>query len=72
MLLDIRKYSVGKRLELLRVSRGLLQREVGEHVGVASQTIGSYERDERSPNDKIKVKLAKFFNTDVQTLFYYE
>ncbi|MBR3052869.1 MAG: helix-turn-helix transcriptional regulator [Firmicutes bacterium] len=60
--------SVGEKLIILRGSRS--QREVGEAVGVSTAAIGMYERDQRIPKDSVKKRLADFFGTSVQDLFF--
>ena len=60
--------STGEKLVILRGSRS--QREVGEAVGVSTAAIGMYERDQRIPKDNVKKRLADFFGTSVQDLFF--
>lgn len=59
---------IGDRLKKLRGDRS--RREVAEAVGVKVSTIGMYENGERVPRDKIKIKLADYYKTDVKTLFF--
>jgi DNA-binding XRE family transcriptional regulator len=46
------------------------QKEVAEAVGVSVMAISSYERGDRVPLDNIKIKLADYFGTTVQDIFF--
>lgn len=55
----------------LRKLRGKISRQtVAEAVGVTRSAIAMYEQGERVPKDNIKVKLARFYNTTVEAIFY--
>lgn len=55
----------------LRKLRGKISRQtVAEAIGVTRSAIAMYERGERVPKDNIKVKLARFYNTTVEAIFY--
>jgi transcriptional regulator with XRE-family HTH domain len=59
---------IGERLRALRGERS--QKEVAEAVGVTVMAVSLYESGERIPRDEIKLKLAKYYDTDVNSLFY--
>lgn len=59
---------VGERLLKLRGDH--TQQEVADSIGVTVSAIGMYERGERIPRDEIKIKLAEFYNTSVQAIFF--
>lgn len=55
----------------LRKLRGKTSRQtVATAIGVTRSAIAMYEQGERVPKDDIKVKLAKFYNTTVESIFY--
>lgn len=57
--------------ERLRKARGDIPREVvATACGISLSAISMYENGERVPRDEIKVKLADFYNTTVQALFF--
>lgn len=59
---------IGKKLRELR---GEIPRaEVAEAVGISISALTMYETGQRIPRDQIKVKLAEFYNTTVQELFF--
>ena len=52
-------------------ARGKQSREeVAKAVGVSLSAITMYETGARVPRDEIKVKLADYYETTVQALFY--
>lgn len=65
---SIRAKETGERLRKLRAERG--QAEVAEAIGVSTMAISQYETGKRIPQDKIKVKLARYFGQSVESLFY--
>lgn len=57
--------------ERLVKARGSKKREeVAAAVGVSLSAIAMYENGERIPRDETKIKLAKYYNTTVQKLFF--
>lgn len=57
--------------EKLVSARGEKSREeVANAVGVSLSAISMYENGARIPRDEIKVKLADYFGTSVQALFF--
>lgn len=59
--------------EKLVFARGKRSRdEVAKAVGVSLSAIAMYESGARVPRDEIKVKLADYFGTSVQSLFFDE
>lgn len=58
----------GKRLVALRGKRS--QAEVARDNGIAVSTLAMYENEQRVPRDPIKIKLAEYFGSTVQEIFY--
>lgn len=55
----------------LRKLRGKVSRQVvAAAIGVTRSAIAMYEQGERVPKDEIKVKLARYYNTTVEAIFY--
>ena len=56
-------------LKKLRDEKGLTQEELAEALGVRPGAIGNYEQGQRLPkDDKMWIKIAKFFNVTVDYL----
>lgn len=57
--------------ERLKQARGDIPREtVAQAVGITVSAISMYENGQRIPRDEIKVRLADYYHTTVQALFY--
>lgn len=57
--------------ERLIAARGDIKRtDVCASVGISLSALAMYENGLRIPRDEIKVKLAKFYGTTVEALFY--
>ena len=61
---------IGKRLRAFRGKRS--REQVAQDLGISSSAIGMYECGERIPRDDIKKKLADYYETTVQHLFFEE
>ena len=59
---------IGERLRELRKEKRLKQEDIAAVIGVNKSAISYYETDRYEPSDKIKVELAKFFNTSLDYL----
>ena len=55
----------------LRILRGDLDvKSVSSSIGVSESSWKKYEREERIPRDEVKLKIADFFKTSVQEIFF--
>jgi len=59
---------IGERLGELRKDRGLKQKELADKLGISIHTVSSYERNLSTPDDEMKIRIAKFFNVSVDYL----
>lgn len=48
------------------------QKQVADAIGVAQSTYAMYESGQRIPSDEIKIKLATYYKTTVQKIFFAE
>ncbi len=59
---------IGQRLIKLRENR---QREaVARDLGISLSALAMYERGERVPRDEVKIKIANYYGTTVQEIFF--
>lgn len=63
---------IKSRLNLLRAERGLTQQELADAIGVTRATIIAIEKENYNPSLELSFRLARFFKTDIHTLFYIE
>lgn len=52
----------------LRKDRGISQKELAESLSIGWKTISSYETDNSSPDDELKLEIARFFNVSLDYL----
>lgn len=62
--------TTGMRIKRERTHRLLSQQELAEALDISQVSLSLYERDERTPRDAVKVRMARFFGTTVQDLFF--
>ena len=62
------KKTIGQRMRDLRGSRP--QIEVAQAIGITAMALSSYETDKRVPRDSIKIKLAEYYKTSVESVFF--
>lgn len=60
--------ALGKKLRELRGDKP--QREVAEALGVTNMAISQYENGLRIPADDIKIRMARYYDMSVGSLFY--
>lgn len=58
----------GAKLRLLRGNKTI--ESVAKEIGISRSAIGMYEAEERVPRDAVKIKLAQYYKTTVQELFF--
>lgn len=60
----------GATLKKLRTQKGMSLVDVANVIGISPSAMSMYETGERIPRDEIKIKLADFYKTTVQKLFF--
>lgn len=59
-----------EKLTTLRISRGLRQQDVASFMGVTTSYYGMIEQGMRLPQLQLAYKLANFFNTSIEDIFF--
>lgn len=62
------KILIGKKLLELRGDKS--REEVAEKINISVSALQMYENGQRIPRDEIKVRLADYYNTTVQEIFF--
>ena len=68
----ILQYKIKTRLALFRSDRGLTQQELADAIGVTRATIIAIEKENYNPSLELSFRLAKFFKTDIHSIFFTE
>jgi len=58
----------GERLQTLRKSKGLSQKQVADAVGISASVISNYESSERTPSLENLIALAGFYRCSTDYL----
>ena len=60
--------TAGEKIRTLRGKKS--KRRVSEELGISFSSYVKYERNERIPRDDIKIRIAEYFGTSVQDIFF--
>jgi len=60
---------VFNRIAVMRADRRVSRRELAEALGVHYQTVGYLERGEYSPSLHLALRIARFFEVPVESVF---
>jgi len=63
-----RLMSLGKRLKVARLNKGLTQKEAAKHLGITFQALSNYERDMRDPDTKLLKSMAELYGVSADAL----
>ena len=64
-----RSEAIYNRIAMLRAERGISRRQLAEALGVHYQTIGYLERGEFSPSLYLALRIAEYFEVDIEVVF---
>lgn len=59
-------------LKRYRQEKSISQDELAATLGVSRQTINSIETGKFDPSLKLVIKITRFFNTDLESIFIFE
>ena len=59
-------------LRVLRAMKRLTQEELASSLGVTRQTIHAIENGKYNPSLELAFKIAKFFETTIEEVFFYQ
>ena len=65
-------YGLAERLQELRLSRRLSQKEVAHLIGLSASVISNYESGERTPSVEILVALARLYHCSTDYLLGFD
>ena len=66
------KYVVSNSVQKFRKQQGITQEELASAVNVTRQTIIAIEKGNYTPSVLLALKIARHFNTNVESVFIYE
>ncbi len=60
---------IGNKIRELRNTKNITQEEIGEYLGVTSQTVSRYESGKLKTNQDVLYKLAEYFKVSINDFF---
>jgi len=63
---------VKNNIRVLRAIKKLTQQNLASELGVTRQTIIAIEKEKYNPSLELAFKIAKYFDTTVEKVFFYE
>ncbi len=60
------------RIEEIRKSKGIMQEDLANEMGVSRQTISSLENGRYNPSILLAHKIAQFFRMTIEEVFIFE
>jgi len=59
-------------LRVLRATKRITQEDLAEALGVTRQTVLAIENGKYSPSLELAFKMAKYFETSIEKIFFYK
>jgi len=66
------RFNIKNRIKVFRSEKKLTQQALADAVGVTRATINAMEKGAYNPSLELAFRLARFFETDIQTIFFVE
>ena len=60
---------LGQKIRVLRIQRGMTQRELAWHLNVSTQAVSKWERNACYPDVTLLLPLARLFSVSLDELF---
>lgn len=64
------KLIIAQRLKKIRKERNIPREQAAKDLDISYSALSAYEIGQRIPRDYIKVKLAEYYGTTVQAIFF--
>lgn len=59
---------IGAKIRALRGTES--QQALADKLKISKSALAMYERGERIPRDEVKIRIARYFNVPLESLFY--
>lgn len=61
---------IGKKIKNLREENNISRENFAKAVEISQSALSMYEMGRRIPRDEVKLRIARFFNTSIEELFF--
>ena len=66
------QFIIKNKIKVFRTEKKLTQQALADAVGVTRATINAMEKGSYNPSLELAFRLARFFEVDIQTIFFVE
>ena len=66
------QFTIKNKINILRTEKQMTQQALADAVAVTRATINAMERGAYNPSLELAFRLARFFETDIHTIFFVE
>ena len=66
------QFVIKNKINVLRIEKQLTQQALADAVGVTRATINAMERGAYNPSLELAFRLERFFEVDIQSIFFVE
>lgn len=61
---------IGEKIKNLREKNNISRENFANAVEISQSALSMYENGQRIPRDEVKLRIARFFNTSIEGLFF--
>lgn len=61
---------IGEKIKNLREKNNISRENFANAVEISQSALSMYENGQRIPRDEVKLRIARFFNTSIEKLFF--
>ena len=61
---------IGEKIKNLREKNNISRENFANAVEISQSALSMYENGQRIPHDEVKLRIARFFNTSIEELFF--
>ena len=61
---------IGEKIKNLREKNNISRENFANAVEISQSALSMYENGQRIPRDEVKLRIARFFNTSIEELYF--
>ena len=64
------KLTIAERLKNLREQKNITREQAAKDLGISYSALSAYEIGDRTPRDRVKLRIAEYYGETVQAIFF--